>query len=248
LPKPILFILEKLTGITFSLSNIDGLSGKNIAITIDDIPYRDKKCPKYNGFKQLKNILDLADKYNITLNLFIMGSIKNLNGLEINQLKRATGKHLLANHGTYDSNHAKLNELDLKYELIYCQDLIDKCYKNSGNILPKTKFYRPGCGWVTPTVYKISQNLNMKIVLGTVYPYDPYIPLSYLNYLYIIAKLQSNDIIILHDRTWLHKTLEYLFQYLNKHNYNTISLDKINQNYECIKTPIISFEVLYEYI
>jgi peptidoglycan/xylan/chitin deacetylase (PgdA/CDA1 family) len=248
LPKPILFILEKLVGITFSLKNIDGLSGKNIAITIDDLPYHEKNGPKYNGFKRLKSILDLADKYNITLNLFVTGSRQNLNGLEINQLNRAAGKHLLANHGTYDCNHAKLNEIDLKNDLSNCQNLIDKCYKNSGNTLPKTKFYRPGCGWVTPTVYKISKSLNMKIVLGTIYPHDPYIPFSYLNYLYIITKLQNNDIIILHDRPWLYKTLEYLFQYLNKHNYNTISLDMMEHNYEYIKTSIINFNVIHQYI
>jgi peptidoglycan/xylan/chitin deacetylase (PgdA/CDA1 family) len=248
LPKPIIFIIEKLTGITFSLTNINDSSHKNIAITIDDLPYNDKNGLKYNGFKRLKSVLDLADKYNIKLNLFVMGSRENLNGLEMNQLNRAAGKHLLANHGTYYSNHAKLNEIDLKDELINCQDLIDKCYVNSGNIPPRNKFYRPGCGWVTPTVYKISKSLNMNIVLGTIYPHDSYIPFSYLNYLYIISKIQSNDIIILHDRPWLYKTLEYLFEYLNKHKYNTILLDKMNCEYEYVKIPIINFNTICKYI
>lgn len=229
LPRPLLNLFEKLTGAIFSL---DFKDGKKIAITIDDVPYRTNKN-SHTDFSRLKNILDLADQYNIKLNLFVMGSKDNLSGMEINQLNRATKNHLLCNHGTYDSCHAKMNEYRLKKDLIECQNLIDDCYRYSGFPSPP-RFYRPGCGMITPTVKQIANNLGMNMVLGTVYPHDPHVPFSYMNYLFIKWKLRHNDIVIIHDRTWSIRTMEYLFQYLNENHFETVTLDEMNKfNVKC---------------
>ena len=226
LPMPLIWVLERITNAIFRL---DCDEPKTIAITIDDVPYR-TNTKSHTDLKRLMQILDLAQKYNVRLNLFIMGSEYNVSGLEKNQLNRAVKDgHLLANHGSYDCCHAKLSEYRLVRQLSECQELIDNCYNNC-NIPSPPKFYRPGCGIITPLVSQIANDMDMKIVLGNNYPHDPGIPFSWFNYLFVKWKLASNDIIILHDRQWSIKTMEYLFDYLNQNNYSCVTLDEIYNN------------------
>lgn len=201
-----------------------------IAITMDDIPYR----TDYTGFtdmKRLKQLFDILDNYDIKITLFMMGSTKTVTDMEKGQFVRAIKSgHLLANHGVHDICHAKLNDHHIEQEILKCDELINDLYRATHKPKSNINFYRPGCGWVTPSIINICSNLNKIIVLGNIYPHDPFVIIPYINYLYIRFKLEHNAIIIIHDRPWTLKMLEYLLPYLKRNNYKMVTLDNMNIN------------------
>lgn len=238
LPKPLIYLVENLTGIVFTLRQpyvINQTKSKKIAITINDIIKRTNH-DNYDDFKRFKKILDLAEKYNITLNLFITASEDDLHNIELNQLKRATKTHLLANRGTFSYCHAKYNELIIEQDLIECKILINSIY-NSADLPSPYIFYRPYYYILTPIIDIVIDKLNMTTVLGNIYPYDYWIPFPSLIYWYIRLKLEHNDIIILHDTPHLYQTLEKLFPYLIDNNFETVTLECLNN--KNIQTPSI---------
>jgi len=172
-----------------------------IILTIDDIPYDDKN---------FEIILNILNKYNCKATFFVISSLvtnKNKN-LLLNAIKSG---HHLANHGIHNVMHARYNYSELEYEIETCQKKINELYIEANIKKPKIKYFRPGCGLVTNDMNKYCIDNNYKIVLGTNYCSDPHISNLWLNKFYIKQHLKDNDIIILHDRKWTPKLLEYLF-------------------------------------
>ncbi|EFC43694.1 predicted protein [Naegleria gruberi] len=157
----------------------------------------------------------------------------------------------LANHGMTNSRHASLSREKLREEIVQNETTLNDLLLtrvNAKRVTPLesvlTKFYRPGHGFFTNEMIELVDQLGYRIVLGNIYSFDPQIPVWWLNfvnivmvsYLYDILKFISfgyfatNDdqaIVILHDRPWTAKLLNYLVPFLKWRGYDIVSLSEI---------------------
>jgi peptidoglycan/xylan/chitin deacetylase (PgdA/CDA1 family) len=205
IPKMIIRKLNmRFDNIEFFIS--DDCSNNQICLTLDDAPYG----------KSYGDILDTLEKYDVKVTFFVISDYVNDDNKHL-MLKALKNGHQLANHGKTNTKHASLSFEELKKEIEHCQNLIEILYEDASIEMPECIYYRPGCGFFNNTMFLLQEENNMKIILGSVYPHDPQIPSSTINYYYLINKVESNDIIILHDRTWTVDLLKYFIpQMINK--------------------------------
>jgi len=210
------YILRKIdnycTNINFFVHN--SKESNQVCITIDDAPYD-------NG--SFRSILDVLDKYeNVKVTFFVASCFVNGDN-EKDLIRAIKSGHQLANHGSRDKVHALYNNKLLDKEVKECQDLISKLYEKADVEVPKDVYYRPGVGFINRHMLKLSEESKIKIFLGSVYPYDPHVPLSTVNYRYVKWKLEPNDIVILHDRRWTVNALDKLLSDVyDKFNFVTL--------------------------
>lgn len=172
-----------------------------IVLTIDDVPHCDQSFEK---------ILNVLDKYNCKATFFVISSYVNPQNrhLLIDAIKRG---HHLGNHGKYNTRHAFLSQKKLIEEISECQKLIVELYNEANIMIPAIKYYRPGYGMINATIRKYCKEENYTIVLGSNYCSDTKCLLC-MNEFYIVNHLQSNDIIIVHDKIKTVDLLERLFK------------------------------------
>jgi peptidoglycan/xylan/chitin deacetylase (PgdA/CDA1 family) len=164
---------------------------ENIALTIDDVIY-DKSA--------FEEILSLLDSYNVKAVFFLIGGSVNDENRPI-LIKAIKSGHVLGNHGMTNSMHASLSRINVEKEIKDCDNIIEELYKDA-NIKREKKYYRPGHGFISSHISQICCNEGYKVILGSVYPRDPYITSPYINYIFITDRIKDKDIIILHDREW----------------------------------------------
>ncbi len=187
-------LLKKMFGSSIIFRN-DKCISNSVALTIDDVPTE--------SFGQILTTLGMVRRSKYKATFFVISDYVNNHPVYRRQLIRAIRDgHELSNHGKTNTMHALLNHDQLENEIIDCDRLIEALYKEAGRDRPSIKFYRPGCGLVTPSMVKLCKKLNYYIALGSVYPQDPIVPFPIWNFCYIILKMMSGDIIILHDRKW----------------------------------------------
>lgn len=174
-------------------------SNVSIALTIDDVPYGSEK-----------EIIELCDLYNIKVTLFIIANrdAKEKEDFFINAVKNG---HQLANHGITNSAHYLKSQDDLREEIEECWKFIADIYRKA-DVPPPKKLYRPGCGLFSKEMLQLTEELGFRIVLGSLYPHDPHVPFSMVNYCNLIKRVEGGDIIIVHDRSWTVGMLEKFFE------------------------------------
>jgi peptidoglycan-N-acetylglucosamine deacetylase len=223
LPKPIFVNLLQNKIYPKVATNIKS-DHKAISLTFDDIPYVsttrseiNKRVPSYIEIIKLLNI------YKFKATFFIISDYltPESEDMLINAIKDG---HQLGNHGKTNSLHAIKNSLNAFEEIGSCHDKIVELYKRAATPLPKTMVYRPGCGLPSNNLFAACDHFGYKMVLGSVYPNDLIVPSSLINYLYLIAHIDKDDIVILHDRRWTPSLLQRLLPWLVTHGYHGITL------------------------
>lgn len=187
---------------------------KTIALTFDDAPY---------GAHE--EIIKTLDMYNMKGTFFVISDYVNNENRQIlvNAVKNG---HLLANHGKTNFMHAVLPMNSLIKEIAVCDLLLSDIYDEAGVEMPQM-FYRPGSGLFTNSMLRYVESLNYKLALGSVYPNDPTMISSWLNYHYITNHLENGDVVILHDRNWTVPLLQKLLPYLNENGYHAVTLQEL---------------------
>ena len=133
--------------------------------------------------------------------------------------------HELGNHGYYDHAHALISEDDLIKEIDHTDCIIRSIYRKAKINLPNQLYFRPGSGFITFSMERIIKSLSYKIALGSVYPHDTLITNYLINCWYLINRIKSGDIVILHDRPNTQKVLQKVLPYLieKKHHFQTLN-------------------------
>lgn len=193
---------------------------KLIALTFDGIPCSDQ---------DFSDLLDILEKYNIKSTIFITSRCVENTDLLIKAIKDG---HQLANHGKTGGYACFMDYNQLTEEIQACDKILRDLYSLADTPFPEFNFYRPGYGFISKNIIDYTNSNNMIIALGSIYPWDTIIRNPYINYIYIILKILSGDIIIMHNINTSNKTMEYLFPWLNRNNYNSITLDKIYKSYK----------------
>jgi peptidoglycan/xylan/chitin deacetylase (PgdA/CDA1 family) len=182
----------------------------NIALTIDDVMYDP------SAFEE---ILSLLKRYNVNAIFFVLGESVNDENKHL-FISAVRDGHVLGNHGMTNSMHASLSYVNVLQEIKGCDSIINDIYKDAGKER-KEKYYRPGHGFISSSISSICRDEGYKIVLGSVYPRDPYITSPYINYIFITDRIKDKDIIILHDREWTPRLLYLLLpELVNKRGYS----------------------------
>ena len=168
-------------------------------LTIDDVPG-----------PAMEELLQILRETGCQCSFFCIGSLVD----ETNRpmLVRAIKEgHHIANHGWRDARAGLQNHNQLISEIKRTGALISSLYREAGVEEPEIQYYRPGCGLYGPRLAKIADELpGYRLVLGSLYPHDPQVPLSKINLLHIGSRWTDRDILILHDRTWTPATLRAL--------------------------------------
>lgn len=189
--------------------------GKYIALTFDDAPY--------GAHEEIIKILDM---YNMKGTFFVISDYVNNSNIHIlvNAVKNG---HQLANHGKTNFMHAVLPMKSLIKEIAICDLLIADIYREANVDLPLQMFYRPGSGLFTNKMLKHVESIGYKLALGSVYPNDPTMRNSFINYHYITNHLENGDVVIIHDRNWTVPLLKKLLPYLNENGYHPVTLNEL---------------------
>jgi peptidoglycan/xylan/chitin deacetylase (PgdA/CDA1 family) len=191
---------------------------KKIALTFDDVPYQ--------GLENLNQIVDLLDQYNMKGTFFVISSYvqdearKKLVNMVMNG-------HQLGNHGKRNIMHYLLNDENLNDEIKSCDQLLKDIYRDARVPLPVRMVYRPGCGLFHNRMINMCKFLDYTVMLGSVYPNDPIIQHPVLNYYYLKYHIEENDIVIVHDRAWTPRMLKLLLEYLDKNDYESVSVQDL---------------------
>ncbi|SNW62418.1 Polysaccharide deacetylase [Orpheovirus IHUMI-LCC2] len=212
LPKPLVISLLEFLAPYVATRNT---ASTNIALTFDDVPYGNHR-----------DIIQLLDKYGHKGTLFVISGDVNDTVFEDLVMAVRNG-HQLGNHGKTNSMHALKSSHALAEEVKHCDALITKIYNVAGIPLPSKMYYRPGCGAFHGKMRKIVEDMGYRIALGSVYPNDPVVRSSILNYYYVNAHVEAGDIVILHDRKWTPYMLNKLLYKLNDSGLRSVTLDSL---------------------
>lgn len=193
-----------------------------IALTFDDVPYY--------GTDNMEKIVASLDKYNMKGTFFVISDYVTDNNTRDKLVNMVKNGHQLANHGKTNTMHLALSHKTLDQEIGECDRFIKEIYSLAGKDLPSKMFYRPGCGAFNQRVIDLAQSYNYRLALGSVYPNDPMIRSSWINYYYIIAHMEKNDVVIMHDRNWTPWMLEKLLGYMKSKSFKSVTLDDLIQN------------------
>ncbi len=159
--------------------------------TFDDVPY------SIESFTQL---LDWLQVRNIKAVLFVISDQVTDESRAL-LIKAIYQGHTLGNHGRTDSRAWSKSSAEFLQDMDHCDQLLNDLYLQAGQ-QRKRRLYRPGSGLWHNAMIRLVQDRGYRIMLGSVYPYDPVIRWAWLNALFINWHVRSKDIIIVHDRPW----------------------------------------------
>lgn len=189
---------------------------KYISLTIDDFPNRSDLSISFQ-------ILDLLRLYNAKCTFFLIGShVKaHENSPQIRTLfeRLIADGHEIGNHGWRDEQAIRLSENELEQQIINTENIISKY-----SLSAKKKWFRPGSGFFNQTMIQLCNRLGYRLVLGSIYPYDPQMPYPKLNSRFIEYKLYSGAIVILHDRSVTIETLKRVLPAIQKQDFQIVTL------------------------
>ncbi|CAF1214601.1 unnamed protein product [Rotaria sp. Silwood1] len=216
-PRFIIFSLSKFyPDVLFHIDLPSNL--QYIALTIDDFP-------NINDLSISFRLLDILRLHNARCTFFTIGSHieKYESSSQIRKLfeRLIADGHEIGNHGWRDEQAIRLSREELEQQIINTEKTINK-YTSLN-----TKWFRPGSGFFNQTMIQICTNLGYRLVLGSIYPYDPQIPNSRLNSFFIEHKLYSGAIVILHDRLATIETLQRVLPAIQKRAFHVVTLTQL---------------------
>jgi len=139
-------------------------------------------------------------------------------------LKRMVGEgHELGNHLTRDEPSVRLAPEEFEHELLESHRVL------SG--FATIRWFRPGSGKYNKPMLATLEKHGYRCALGSVYPFDPYIPWSWFSRRFILHHARPGSIIVLHDvggrgeRTA--KTLSKVLPELERRGFRVVTLTEL---------------------
>ncbi len=194
------------------------LDRKAVALTIDDSPS-----------EITRQISQIIKNNQCSGTFFMIGKqIEKYDSNKRIRQKIMDDGHEMGNHGYYDHVAAFQPVTSIDKEIRKTDALLRTFMKQERNY-KKYRWFRPGSGWFTSSMIDLVTNKhNSVIALGSCYPYDPLVHDFWLNYNYILSKITSGDIIILHDRPWTIPLLRSLLPELKQRGFEVMSLSQLH--------------------
>ncbi len=131
--------------------------------------------------------------------------------------------HELGNHLTADMPSIALSAKEFEKELIRADEILS----GFSNI----RWMRPGSGWYNDAMLSTINKNNYKCALGSIYPYDPQLGLSWFSAYYVLWKVKPGAVIVLHDHARrgerTAKALRIILPALKKRGYRVVTLSEL---------------------
>jgi peptidoglycan/xylan/chitin deacetylase (PgdA/CDA1 family) len=150
-----------------------------VALTIDDGP----------DPVTTSKILDLLARHRARATFFLITD--HIAGNETLVKRMVRDGHEIGNHLTTDAPSIHLSPAEFELELVKAHGKLER--------FADIRWFRPGSGWYDRNMVSIAEKNNYKTALGSVYPYDPWIPSAWFASRQILANVKPGSIIILHD-------------------------------------------------
>jgi peptidoglycan/xylan/chitin deacetylase (PgdA/CDA1 family) len=187
---------------------------KLMALTIDDGP------SEYTN-----EILEILRANDAAATFFIIGS--QVAGHEETLQDLIRNNNELGNHAMNDEPSRLLSDADLMVQIQAVQSKIRDAYA-AVDIEPPQNYFRPGSGFFSTRMRKILAELGYRLVLGSVYPHDPHIPLWRVNVKHILSMLRPGGIIICHDRrSWTAPMLRKVLPEMKQRGYRVVTVTEL---------------------
>jgi peptidoglycan/xylan/chitin deacetylase (PgdA/CDA1 family) len=185
-----------------------------MALTIDDGP------SEYTN-----EILQVLKANNATATFFIIGS--QVLGREDTLQDLIRNNNELGNHAMHDEPSRSLSDANLIKQIHAVQDIIHKAYDGVGVDTPPN-YFRPGSGFFSTRIRKILADMGYRLVLGSVYPHDPQIPLWRVNARHVLSMLRPGGITICHDRrSWTAPMLRKVIPEMKRRGYRIVTVTEL---------------------
>ncbi|OJJ00748.1 hypothetical protein ASPVEDRAFT_27459 [Aspergillus versicolor CBS 583.65] len=183
---------------------------KIIALTIDDSP---TECTD--------EIMEILKTYEATATFFIIGSY--ITGRESTLRNLIRNGNELGNHAMFSEPSRSLSDASLAYQLQSVEELIDTAYA-AVHTEPPPRYFRPGSGFFSSRMLNLVGGMGYRMVLGSIYPYDPQIPFWRINASHILSMLHPGAIVICHDRSWTIPMLRDVLPKIRQKGYRIVTI------------------------
>lgn len=189
----------------------DSTQTRTVALTLDDGP---------DG-ETTPRILDLLRKYDSHATFFLISSrIPGNDSLVIRMLQE----------GNEIGNHMSRNEMSI----LLSPSAFESSLLTADTALKKfttPRWMRPGSGWYDARMISTARRHGYECALGSVYPFDPQIPVASHSVRVILGQVRPGSIIILHDGGYKGRNtvqvLSRLLPELARRGYNVVTLSSV---------------------
>ena len=189
------------------------VSSKVVALTIDDGPS-----------EYTKEIMHILKENDAAATFFIIGS--QVSGREKLLEDLIRNGNELGNHAMHDEPSRSLSDATLVEQIHSVEELLRTAYSSFDREPPK--YFRPGSGFFSDGIRRISARLGYQLVLGSIYPHDPQIPYWRVNANHILSMLRPGAIIICHDRrAWTAPMLQKVLPEIRHKGYRIVTVTEL---------------------
>lgn len=199
---------------------------KCIALTIDDAPS-----------EHTDEILAILKANKVTATFFVIGS--QIPGREKTLQDIVRNGNELGNHAMEDEPSRSLSDAVLREQIHAVQAKIhdiyaavadddDDDYGDDNTKAPPRNYFRPGSGFFSKRMRRVLEELDFRLVLGSIYPHDPQIPFWGVNARHILSMLRPGAIVICHDRrSWTAPMLRKVLPEIKRRGYRIVSVTEL---------------------
>lgn len=90
------------------------------------------------------------------------------------------------------------------------------------------KYFRPGSGFFSKRMRKVLDRLGYRLVLGSIFPFDPQVPFWRVNASHVLSMLRPGGIIICHDRrSWTAPMLRKVLPEIRSKGYRITTVTEL---------------------
>lgn len=189
-------------------------SSKIIALTIDDGP---------SGYTD--EIMQVLKANGATATFFIIGSQVASREKTLQDLIRNGNE--LGNHAMNDEPSRPLSDAVLSNQIESVREKLRDAYA-AVDVEGPPNYFRPGSGFFSERMRKNLRKLGYQLVLGSIYPHDPQIPIWRVNARHILSMLRPGGIIICHDRrSWTVPMLRKVLPEMRRRGYRVVTITEL---------------------
>ena len=201
---------------------------RELALTIDDGPSPPSisQSPGQSGTGSM-GLLELLRELQVPATLFVISD--HLERGDPAYLERALADgHGIGHHMNEDSVSARLSPAEFRQAFDQAARLIQSAAAPATLLL---RWFRPGGGWIRPSMLRTITKRGYRLVLGSIFPWDTFHPpVGWMGW-FVLTNAHPGAILVLHDRPdTLPATMELLrlvVPILRQRGYRFVTLDRL---------------------
>jgi peptidoglycan/xylan/chitin deacetylase (PgdA/CDA1 family) len=203
-------------------------SRRELALTIDDGPSPPSTSLSHSQFQAgSMALLELLRELQVPATLFVISG--HLERGDPAYLQRALADgHVIGHHMNEDSVSARLSTASFQHAFDRAATQIQSFAAPATLLL---RWFRPGGGWIRPSMLHSIATKGYQLVLGSIFPWDTFHPPVGWMHWFVVKNAHPGAILVLHDRPdTLPATMELLRRVvpdLRRRGYRFVALDRL---------------------